>query len=165
MTSAVSFLAIDPGNEQSALIELDDYPRPVPGLPFGKYSNETARQKLNAARFRANPPTHLAIEMIAHMGMPAGRELFETAMWVGRFVECWGGPFTLVYRNEVKLHICGTGRAKDSNIRQALIDRYGGDRAIGNKKTPGPLYLVSGDVWQALAVGVTWFETRRAEAA
>jgi len=33
---------------------------------------------------------------------------------------------------------------------------YGGtrDAAVGTKKTPGPLYGVSGHAWQALAVAV-----------
>jgi len=37
-----------------------------------------------------------------------------------------------------------------------LIDRYGTTRAaaVGNKKTPGPLYGISGHKWAALAVGV-----------
>jgi hypothetical protein len=48
-------------------------------------------------------------------------------------------------------------KAKDANIRQALIDIYGGnDKAIGNKKTPGPLYGIKGDLWAALAVAVTF---------
>lgn len=105
----------------------------------------------------ANLVDALAIEMIASYGMPVGREVFETCVWIGRFIEAWGGPYTLVYRKDVKLHLCGQPRAKDSNIRQALIDRYGGkDRAVGKKATPGPLYGVSADVWSALAIAVTF---------
>jgi len=59
----------------------------------------------------------------------------------------------------VKLHLCGSARAKDTNIRQALIDRYGGSAAIGKKAAPGPLYGVSKDVWSALAVAVTAADT------
>jgi hypothetical protein len=55
----------------------------------------------------------------------------------------------MVYRNAVKLHICGTPRAKDPNIRQALIDKYG---APGTKKNPGPTYGVSSHLWSALAI-------------
>jgi hypothetical protein len=40
-------------------------------------------------------------------------------------------------------------RAKDANIRQALIDKLG---AVGTKKAPGPLYGISGHLWAALAV-------------
>jgi hypothetical protein len=166
----VSFLAIDPGNEFSALVELDDDLRPIWSL---KTNNEAARERIIRARLRGapaevpnRPPDHLVVEMIASYGMPVGREVFETCLWIGRFVECWCGPFTLVYRREVKSFLCGDSKARDANIRQALLDRYGGkDKAVGKSKTPGPLHGLTGDLWQALAVGVTWHGTRRAEAA
>jgi hypothetical protein len=62
-------------------------------------------------------------------------------------------------RATVKAHLCRSAKAKDSNVRQALIDLFGGkENAIGTKKTPGPLYGISGDVWAALAVAVTWYD-------
>ena len=96
----------------------------------------------------------LAIEMIEPRGMPVGRETFDTVRWVGRFEQRWSGdkPAHLVYRSAVKLHVCGSARAKDSNIRQALIDRIG---APGTKKAPGPTYGVKSHAWAALAVAVT----------
>lgn len=98
----------------------------------------------------------LAVEMIASYGMPVGREVFETCVWIGRFIEAHGGAHRLVYRKDVKLHLCGTSRAKDANIRQALIDAYGGkERAVGRKASPGPLYGVKSHAWPALAVAVT----------
>ena len=59
-------------------------------------------------------------------------------------------------RRAVKLALCGDSRAKDANIRQALIDRFGGSAAIGRKAAPGPLYGISRDVWSALAIAVTY---------
>ena len=68
---------------------------------------------------------------------------------------------SLVYREDVKLHLCGSPRAKDANIRQALIDRWGGKaEAVGTVKKPGPLYGVKSHAWSALAVAVTALETR-----
>jgi hypothetical protein len=68
-----------------------------------------------------------------------------------------------VYRREVKTNLCGSMKAKDGNVRQALIDRFGGkEKAIGKKKTPGPLYGFSADVWQALAVAITFADMRDA---
>ena len=55
----------------------------------------------------------------------------------------------LVYRSEVKMHLCHTAKAKDGNIRQALIDKYG---EPGTKKKPGKLYGVASHIWPALAV-------------
>jgi hypothetical protein len=43
-------------------------------------------------------------------------------------------------------------KAKDANIRQALIDKIGPQ---GTKKDPGPTYGISKDVWSALAIAVT----------
>lgn len=100
----------------------------------------------------------IAIEMVASYGMPVGREVFETCVWIGRFQQAWRDPeaVKLVYRKDVKLHLCGSPRAKDANIRQALIDRLG---PIGTKNAPGPLYGVKSHAWAALAVAVTVFDS------
>lgn len=100
----------------------------------------------------------LAIEMIASYGMAVGREVFETCVWIGRFKQAFRAPemVRLVYRKDVKMHICGTPRAKDANIRQALIDRLG---PAGTKKAPGGTYGVKSHAWAALGVAVTASET------
>lgn len=96
----------------------------------------------------------LAIEMIAGMGMTVGQTTFETVRWIGRFQQAWRDPeaVKLVYRREVKQHLCGSQQAKDKNIRQALIDMFG---EPGTKKAPGPTYGVSSHAWSALAIAVT----------
>lgn len=96
----------------------------------------------------------LAIEMIASYGMAVGREVFETCVWIGRFLQTWRKPeaVKLVYRKDVKLHLCGNTRAKDPNVRQALLDKVGPQ---GTKKIPGPTYGVKSHAWSALAVAVT----------
>jgi hypothetical protein len=90
--------------------------------------------------------------------MPVGREVFETCVWIGRFQQVWRDPeaVKLVYRRDVKLHLCGNSRAKDANIRQALIDKLG---PVGTKAAPGPLYGVRSHAWAAVAVAVTAFDT------
>lgn len=96
----------------------------------------------------------LAIEMVASYGMPVGREVFETCVWIGRMAQSWRAPDSVlyVYRRDVKLHLCGSPRAKDANIRQALIDKLG---PVGTKRNPGPLYGVKSHAWAALAVAAT----------
>ncbi len=115
-------------------------------------------------RIRDSAATVLAVEMIASYGMAVGKDVFATAVWSGRFSQRWNdwhaaghGLLVPVYRRDVKLHLCGSARAKDANVRQALIDRFGPgkDRAIGVKASPGPLHGVSSHVWSALAVAVT----------
>jgi hypothetical protein len=110
----------------------------------------------------------LAIEMIASMGMSVGQTIFDTCVWAGRFIERWAGycedddgSIRLVRRVQVKRHLCGTHQAKDPNIRQALLDKFGPGKelAVGKKATPGPLYGLSGDGWAALGVAVTAAET------
>jgi hypothetical protein len=155
-------MAIDPGNEESAYVLYDT----ETGTPTGwaKVDNNYLLGFISA-----NRGDLLALEMVASYGMPVGAEVFETCVWIGRFAERWfwkKGVLpvpTLVYRKDVKMHLCGSTRAKDSNIRQALIDRYGGkEKAIGRKATPGPLYGMSGDCWSALAVAITAAESREA---
>jgi hypothetical protein len=108
------------------------------------------------------PYRTLAIEMVASYGMPVGREVFETVLWAGRFMQASRTPdaVQLVYRKDVKMHLCGSMKAKDANIRQALIDLFpatGGGKTpqIGTKAKPGPLHGVTSHVWPALAVAVT----------
>ena len=97
--------------------------------------------------------------MIACYGMPVGAETFETCLMIGRILEIWERrniPHRLVFRREVKMHLCGTMKAKDPNIRQALIDKLG---VVGTKKNPGPLHGVSSHLWAALAVAVFAIDT------
>jgi hypothetical protein len=75
----------------------------------------------------------MVIEMIASYGMPVGKEVFDTYVWIGRFAEASGMPTNYIYRKDEKMNICHSMRAKDSNIRQALIDRFG---VVGTKKNP-----------------------------
>lgn len=150
----MNILAIDPGTTQSAWVVYDGE-RPV---RFGLEPNEAVLSMLRGADV-----DRLALEMVASYGMPVGREVFETVLWSGRFLEAAGVPETLVYRKDVKLHLCHSMRAKDANIRQALIDRFGGNKraAVGVKAAPGPLYGFRKDLWAALGVAVTWWDTKR----
>jgi hypothetical protein len=150
-------LAVDPGNTESAYVLFDLESSKL--VEFGKVPNAELRRIC----MRPRPPSrHFAIEMIASYGMAVGAEVFETCVWIGRLIEAWDGDHTKVYRKDVKLHLCGQSRAKDANIRQALLDQWGGKAvAMGTKRAPGPLYGVSADVWSALAVAVTWAGAER----
>ena len=151
-------LAIDPGNERSAWLLFQG----AQIVKFGIDDNHELLERMANGQLSSGREA-LAIEMIASYGMPVGREVFETCMWIGRFIQAWQGPYKLVYRKDVKLHLCGQPRAKDSHIRQALLDRFGPgkDKAVGTKRAPGPLYGVSADVWSALAVAVTFADTQQ----
>src|SRR5262245_28447040 len=145
-------LAADPGSEQSAFVLYDTSLRVV--LDKTKSPNDKILDFLARCRW---PAEHLAIEMAESFGAKVWGQVFTTVLWTGRFVQAWGRAFTLVTRSEVKLALAGSRRAKDGQIRNVLIDRWGGkDAALGNKKVPGPLYGITADCWQALAIAVTF---------
>lgn len=141
-------LGIDPGPEQSALVRIDICEHPI--IYSHKIINNDCINVFNA------PCTNIAIEMIASYGMPVGKSVFETCVWIGRFIEILSGKtIHRITRNEVKNNLCHSSRAKDSNIRQALIDRFG---APGTKKNPGVTYGLKKDEWSALAVATTLYD-------
>lgn len=149
-------LALDPGPTHTGFLIYDPEDRQVTDVDLP--TNEQVLARL-AHGIGCDA---LAIEMVESFGMAVGREVFETVYWIGRFVQAYGGDNATdvhrVYRKEVKMHLCGTARAKDPNVRQALLDRFGGKGAGGTKKNPGPLYGVSGHGWSALAVAVTFWD-------
>lgn len=153
--------AIDPGTKRSAFCQLTD-----DGAIWQAGIVPNNEMLDVVGDWATDPCCHtLVIEQIASMGMAVGEEVFTTVHWVGRFHERWlargGSEPQYIKRIAVKMHVCGHPRAKDPNIRQALIDRYGGAGAIGTKKSPGPLYGFSKDKWAALAVGVTYLDTQK----
>lgn len=153
-------LAIDPGPVESAWLVYNGETGRI--RSFAKSPND----KLLAS-FRAGISADVdavVIEEIASYGMAVGREVFETVFVSGQLAEAARPtPVARLPRIVVKQTICHDSRAKDANIRAALLDRFGGAGAKGTKAHPGPLYGVSADVWSALAIAVTW--TERAAAA
>lgn len=160
-------LAIDPGNIESAYVLLDDNLKPI---QFDKVDNEKLLEDLNMDRFfwdeklEHRDIENFAIEMVAHYGtgMPAGKEVFDTCVWIGRFIE--NANFEnreFIYRKDEKINLCGSMKAKDGNIIQALVDRFApgeANRGKGTKKEHGWFYGFHDDIWQAYAVGVTFHD-------
>ncbi len=148
-------LAIDPGNEKSAFVVMFD----------GKIIEKGIAENgvfIDAIKYycvvKGSPK--IVIEMVASYGMAVGKTIFETCVWIGKFTreaEINNIPVEFVYRKDIKMHLCQSMRAKDSNIMQALKDRYG---EVGCKSKPGPLYGVKKDIWSALAVATYYNDTR-----
>lgn len=169
-------LAIDPGNIESAFVIIDaETLRP---LHFGKMENEAVIQRSSyfvgllyqLAIANAEPfSCELAIEMIASYGMPVGAEVFDTCVWIGVFKRAFSynqliTGCAFVFRREEKLTICGSPKANDANIRQALVDRFAKgekNQGKGTKAAPGWFYGFKADIWQAYAVAVTYAERER----
>lgn len=151
--------AIDPGNEYSAYVVTNSELKP---LWHEKLDNYDLLGILHDERYADN---FYAIEMIASYGMPVGREVFDTCVWIGRFAEAihsrTGSLPVFIYRKDEKLTICNSPRANDATIRQALIDRFApgaSNYGKGTKKNPGWFYGFKADEWAAYAVAVTFYE-------
>ena len=152
-------LAIDPGNEMTGYVLMDKEYTPH---SFGKIRNEEMRDILYQGEY-----TEAVVEMVASYGMPVGATVFETCLEIGRYIEIARirqRPVYLIYRREVKTNICGSVRANDATIRQALVDRFAKDTPNGGKgykREPGFFYGFKADIWQAYALGVTFYDQRR----
>ena len=151
----MKLLAIDPGTTESGWVLMND----MSVLQFGKDKNE----RLLRIIYASESLDVVVIEQVASYGMAVGKDVFATVHWSGRFHEaaCSNCPVLLVPRREVKLTLCGVTRANDSNVRQAVMDLYpatggGSCPQKGTKANPGPLYGMSKDMWQALALGVAY---------
>lgn len=151
-------IAIDPGYEVSAWVRYDG----ARVREHGIEPNAALLDRLRAIEHGFGIGT-VAIEGIESFGMAVGKEVFETVFWTGRFYEVAlrrVPTVERVYRKTVKLHLCQSARAQDTNIRVALMDRFGGTKAIaiGIKAAPGPLFGIKSHEWSALALAVTWWD-------
>lgn len=140
-------LALDPGTRESGWVLFDGSRVAYSGVQ----RNEDVLAMIAGWK---DPSTRMATEVFQAMGMAVGAEVFETCIWIGRFVQAWHAPDEVIRlkRTQVKLLLCGSTRAKDANVRQAVIDAVG---EPGTKKAPGPTYGVKSHAWSALAVAVT----------
>lgn len=158
-------LAIDPGSEKSGVVlycssynvVLDK--GIVPNADVAGFASELSE-----------PIEAVVFEMIGHYGtgMPAGKTVFDTCIWIGRMFEKLSllvEPENIRYilRPTVKTHICGSPKAKDANVRQALLDRFeplGGGKTpeVGTKALQGPLFGFKSHLWSSLAVAIAGSE-------
>ncbi|MBU3208556.1 hypothetical protein KPL28_02765 [Clostridium algidicarnis] len=154
-------LAIDPGSTESAYVVVDKDLKPK---IFGKVKNEDLLEDLKMDRFIEKDngeQDHFVIEMIASYGMAVGATVFDTCVWIGRFIEAIDDEVTYIYRKDEKINLCHSMKANDSNITQALIDRFAPgvrNKGKGTKKEPEWFYGFKKDIWQAYAVGITYYD-------
>lgn len=145
----MKILGIDPGTFESAYMLIETEPFEI--LSFDKIENDKIWEILGLEL------DIIGIEGIVSYGMPMGNDTIQTIFWVGRmyeFINFLSNPSCpkvfIISRQDIKMTICKTvAKVNDSNIRQALIDKYGPQ---GTKPKPGPTYGIAGDMWSALAV-------------
>lgn len=161
-------LAIDPGSVESGVVlirESDFKP-----LVAEKINNEDLLYNIELnvyERIQGDECLeHVAIEMIGSYGMAVGQTVFETCVWIGRIIQTVKKvdediKIKYIYRKDEKINLCNSMKAKDSNIIQALIDRFAPNtpnKGKGSKNVPGWFYGFKKDIWQAYAVGITYYD-------
>ena len=167
---------IDPGPERSALVEYDCERNAV--LRHVEAANDTI---LDILLLKAEPqvePTWacqtavmfdgwpmfstVVIEVPTSFGLRAGKDVFRTAFWSGRFfgeisrhIDC-----KTLGRKDIVQHLCGNRTSGDTDVRRAIMFRWGTDakKVFGTPKEPGPLHGIVGHKMAALAVAVVWAE-------
>lgn len=147
-------LAIDVGTIETGycLMRIDDY-KPI---KFGKISNEELLDIVKNEEYDI-----LVYEEFQSYGMPIGISTITSITWNGRYIQSAldrDKKVSFVYRKDEKINLCNSMKAKDSNIRQALIDRFG---VVGTKKEKGWFYGFKKDIWSAYAVGCTYLDRQK----
>lgn len=155
--TAPSVLGLDPGPETSGLVAYDG----VRVTPLGNVDNDTGRNILRG--WKTRHATVLVVELPVVYQRDSG-DLARTCIEAGRTVEAWlaagGLAVEWLTRSEIKGHL-GVRAGGDAAVRAELLARWGGRAvAVGRKASPGPLYGVTGHMWAALAVAVTWIDRR-----
>lgn len=157
----MTILAIDPGTTESAYVLLVDEIIEQ----FGKVLNADMLPIIESIKGRRD--SICVIEEVRSYGMAVGQEVFRTVFWTGMFAREWGEDgLRFLGRKQVVIHVCGQPKAKDANVRQAMLDRWGpakvervthgadrkGKPTTKTVKVDGPTAGISKDVWAALAI-------------
>jgi len=174
-------LAIDPGTKQSAYSLIrDDYSI----VSANKLPNEEVLELVHHGEYDV-----LAVECMEprfhapgagkNMGLRIGDEVYETCIWIGRFMEAAcarGKQIFRVFRSEERARLIPTkknglppltgkvGESGDSKMRAALIARFARhDKVNGKGRAANKdfFYGFRADMWNAFAVGVVCLDRQR----
>lgn len=163
-------VGIDPGTKRSAWCMYECRKDGTKFVDYDQWENGVFIKWLPRIR------CPIAIEMMSKIHSPKGigDETFKTCIWMGRFHQSAScTTVSYIYRSTIMSRICAksllTGMRKkvdgkrmsnDRILRECLIDLFGGeDAAIGTSKSPGPLFSMSGDMWSALGIAMTFHDT------
>ena len=106
-------------NEESGYCLMDAITyKPV---DFGKISNEQILMKIIELDY-----DKIVLEMVASYGMPVGASIFETCVWIGRFIQARKCPdYEYIYRREEKMNLCDLdNNAKLSSIAYVDLNEF-----------------------------------------
>lgn len=171
-------LAIDPGTTQSAYALLNDA---YQVLSADKVENSVmmdiiaSTPGIDAVIIEDMEPRYPRNGKDSNAaGAIVGASTYTTLKWMGKFdltAQVRGIAVYWIYRRDERAALirkkelpADAPKHADGQIRAALIARFAvHDKANGKgtKATPDTFYGVSGDMWQAIAVGVTWLDKQR----
>lgn len=147
----MKILALDVGSLQTGwvLVDTKNTLAGVELLAHGIDTNEAVNGRVFDCAMHGEAQI-LALESPQPRNQPTSSHEMDMLVWMGRFVECWAfhgtrpnQRWTLVPRELVKRHLCGTkrrgnrfaGAHNDAAVREAICNRFGGAQlAIGNKR-------------------------------
>lgn len=154
----MKILAVDPGTVQSGFVVFNSETRQVEESGIVENEELLHRSSWSDADI-------LVIEMVGSYGMPVGQTTFETVLWIGRFIQ-YAVANKILYKKlykkiDINPALCFSNKAKDTNIRRAVLDMFeptggGKNPEIGTKSQPGPLFGVNSHAISALAVALTY---------
>ena len=152
--------AIDPGNEQSAYCIIDDE---YHFLEAAKLPNKDVMEILLQ---KLDETDVVVIERMMSYGMAVGETTFISCEWIGRFSQEAEkkAKVEYIYRKDEKVWLCNDMRAKDANIRAALIERFAKKDKVngrGTKKDPDVFYGFKADMWSAAGIATTFMDMQR----
>ena len=152
-----SVVGIDPGPKQSGYAWYDG----ERVIECGVVANDALLDLIADNYFGA---ADIVLEQVKSYGATVGASIFETVFWTGRMFQAaisLPAPCAVARmpRLDVKMHLCKSAKAGNSQVRTALLNRFGGEKlAKGTKARPGPLRDVTSHAWSALAIAVVWWD-------
>lgn len=174
----MKIMAIDPGTTESAYVILDDQYQIISADKLGNdvvLSIIADAPGLDAVIIEDIEPRYSSTDRSA-AGAVMGQSTIETIKAFGRF--SWqaalrGLMVGSIFRRDERSCLIPTKRNglpplpetapkhADGQIRASLIRRFARhdqERGRGTKANPDTFYGFHGDMWQAMAVGVTWLD-------
>lgn len=139
----MTVLGIDPGTTESGYALIDER---YTVLEAGKIDSDIVNHLIRMLK-----PSAVSVESLACYGLAVGREVFETAYWIGEYRQVCkliDVPIFLYPKPEYGPAITGVRKTTDAVLRQALLLRFGSD-AKG-----GPLFKLKGSTDQRSAFAV-----------